>query len=83
MLRLSQPGGTIQYTFAESKVWRDDGRHGKQVFLAGVKSSEAVQRKRDHVIGWTWDVELVTRHAAARVRPMFTFTAVQDTEVKP
>ena len=83
VLRLSLSGGTIQYTFTDAKVWRDDGQHGKQVFLAGVKSSEAIQRKRDHVSGWTWEVELVTRHAAARVRPMFTFTAVQDTEVKP
>ncbi len=83
-VQLATDKGKVRYMLADGKVWRDDGgQAGRQVFLAGVKASDMTPQKRTFVSGWIWEVELETRRAVAKVRPLFTFTAVQDTEVKP
>jgi hypothetical protein len=83
-LQLATAQGPVRYTFNDGNVWREDGGPaGKLVFLAGVKASGMKLEKRTLVSGWTWELELETRRALAKVRPMFTFVAVQDTEVEP
>lgn len=83
-LRVPRADGEVIYTFTGGKVWRDaGGQAGRQVFLAGVSVSEVAREKRGRLTAWRWEVELQTRKAVARVRPLFTFMAAQKSEVQP
>lgn len=83
-LLLKGPAGDIRYQLADGKVWREAGGPDRRlVFLTGVKASAMERDQRSQVAAMRWEVELESRQSATRVRPLFTFTAVQDNEVKP
>lgn len=46
-----------------------------QTVMPRVQQSEMRAESRPHTTAWRWELELQPRHAAATIRPLFTFTA--------
>lgn len=83
-LRLQTPRGEIAYVFKDQAVWREQSGHRAVApFLADVKSSRMEASRREHVSAWIWELELRGRRTNATVRPLFTFLAVPQAEVRP
>ena len=76
-LHLTQRTAAIDYVFADGAVWRRAGADGPLTrFLPAVKSSHMEKDARREVAAWRWNVELLTRGAPGKFRPLFTFEAV-------
>lgn len=67
----------VVYAFHNGQVWRASNPQAKPVpLLRRVRSSEMKMDRRESVVAWQWELELKPSHAKARLRPLFTFTAV-------
>ena len=82
VLRLESPSVTNSYVFTASTVSRRVGTGPWVPILSEVKASSIQADKRQHVEAWQWDVELKPRSKSARVRPVFTFTAVPGSPMR-
>ena len=77
-LRLSFPTGEVAYAFRDNAVFRQALPNTNWIaVLPAVASSVMFVEPRRHVTCWHWDLELKGRQKVARVRPVFTFEAVQ------
>jgi hypothetical protein len=76
-LAIPHKDGRITYLVVSNTVLRctEPGDRCEVVFAA-VKTSDFVRDPRQHVAAWRWELELPSRLKTARVRPLFTFTAV-------
>jgi hypothetical protein len=72
VMLIPQPTGEVVYRFDSPHV-----RRGATVALAGVKQSRMIQERRGEIIGWRWELELEQRRKQGKIRPLFTFMAVQ------
>ena len=73
----------IHYFTRDNAVWRQVADRRPVLMLGNVKNSAMLKEQRQIVAGWKWDVELLTRQKNARVRPLFTFFAVQEKGATP
>ncbi len=76
---IAQPSGEIRYIFKDGMVYRQalSGAVTNPVLvLPSVKTSLMEPDRRTQVTAWRWEVELSSSQKAARVPPLFTFTAV-------
>jgi hypothetical protein len=81
MLRVPRAGGDSTYVFASGELRRSRRGSGEmQVVLSGVKSLEWRREDRGALQVWRWELELESRVLRSRLRPMFTFLAVQSDE---
>ena len=81
---IEQPSGEIRYIFKDGMVYRQalSGAVTNPVLvLASVKTSLMEPDRRAQVTPWRWEVELSGSQKAARVPPLFTFTAVPKKKV--
>lgn len=86
-LRLTADGGVVipkkeadvTYRFTDGAVMRAvSSRNGAvEMLLAGVKESVMHKDVRRHVTAWRWEVELKSAATTAKIRPLFTFEAVE------
>jgi hypothetical protein len=83
-LRLSGERGEVVYRFETNTVTRCVQGQPWIQLLSNVKTSEMQVNPRQKVIAWQWEVELLPRakgyYKPGRVRPLFTFTAVPESE---
>ena len=82
---LSLPRGNdaVKYALRDGVMFRRGlGETNETPLLAGVARSEFVRDPRTNATAWRWEVELAGRQKVARVRPLFTFQAVESTEEK-
>lgn len=83
-LEIPQRGGAVVYRFITNAVLRCAGEPGRyEQVLPAAKECRFEREPRRHVTAWRWDVELPSRLKAARVCPLFTFTAVAPREAQP
>lgn len=76
-LVIPQGRGDVVYQFLTNAVWRwSPGRENPELALAGVRSARMFMEKRERAAGWRWELELDQRRKNAKVKPLFTFTAV-------
>jgi hypothetical protein len=68
--------GEVVYSTDGTNVHRRAFDNPWQITLAGVKASRMELDQRSAVAAWRWEVELAHRQKIARVRPLFTFSAV-------
>jgi Tfp pilus assembly protein FimT len=69
--------GEIIYAFREGRVERKSTVGGWIVLLPKVTASKMEADNRVRVKAWRWEVELSPVNAEAKLRPLFTFEAVQ------
>lgn len=84
-VQLHLPGETnaVIYTFRDGAMFRQaPGEPEAVALLDRVRRSEFVRDPRGEVVAWRWEIELESRRKAPPVRPLFTFQAVEATEVK-
>jgi hypothetical protein len=83
-LHIPQANGPVTYFLVTNLVARCAGSDGRcATVIPAVKHSMFHHDQRGQVGSWRWELELASAMKAARVRPMFTFTAVSAPEVKP
>jgi len=76
---LPQATGEVRYILKKSMLSRQTSAGAATnpvVLLQGVKSSSMQPDRRKDVLAWRWELELNGSQKAARVLPLFTFTAV-------
>ncbi|HWQ92861.1 MAG TPA: hypothetical protein VN673_14385 [Clostridia bacterium] len=83
VLRLEGCGQGHAYAFDNGTLSRRSGSGPWVPVLSNVKNSSMHSDKRQQVVAWRWELELVTRTKSARVRPLFTFTAVPANTIQP
>lgn len=84
ILHIPHQDGEISYRFAETTVYRQAKAEAPwTVMLARVQSSAMQSDTRTHVAAWRWEVELTTKNATSRIRPVFTFLAATSTTTTP
>lgn len=74
---IPQTNGIITYAFARGFVWRaapENTNYNR--ILYGVKTSKIILEARHYVTACHWELELEKPQNAARLPPLFTFTAV-------
>jgi hypothetical protein len=81
VLTLPTKSGDVIYSVREEVLWRQSGQGKAMPVLERVKSSSMQADARQDVRAWRWELELRTKRAQARVRPLFTFIAVSAGEV--
>ena len=71
-------GDDIVYRYFENSLWRSGSRSEDASFLfSKLQRSEMIQDQRGDVTSWRWELELPSEREVARVKPYFTFQAVQ------
>ncbi|MBI2927220.1 MAG: hypothetical protein HYY24_16120 [Verrucomicrobia bacterium] len=81
VLEIPQASGVVSYTFDGRSLWRKTTqRDTAEEIIPGVKASQMQMDSRAHVKSWRWEIELSGRKKIPRVRPLFTFQAVPQTE---
>ncbi len=84
LLRLPHAGGEIAYAFHDGAVFRRALPNTNWVaLLPAVAASMMRAEPRRQITSWHWDVELKGRQKVARLRPVFSFEAVNATAGKP
>jgi hypothetical protein len=74
---------SVVYRVTTNEVTRQTtARTAPLVLLQNVKASRVSPEIRKTVIAWRWELELQSTRAKAKVRPLFTFTAVPS-PIKP
>jgi hypothetical protein len=74
-LTIPHANGPVKYLWRQGSVWREEGARSREV-LSGVANSKMEKDPRRQVTVWRWEVELAGRQRVARVKPLFTFSAV-------
>ena len=74
-LVVPQAAGEVVYEFVDNTMWRQDGT-ARIAVLRQLRASTMQSDARPQVTSWRWEVELMTGKKPARLRPLFTFTAV-------
>jgi hypothetical protein len=83
ILRLPQAGGDVSYAFRDGAVFRRALPNTNwTALLPAVAFSTMHAEPRSQVICWHWDIELKGRQKVARVRPVFSFVAVNQASLK-
>ena len=83
-IRIPTRGSEVSYRFADAQVWRKPNRDAEwSSLLVKVKNSQMLTDARTRVQAYRWELELETAKKSVRVRPLFTFIAVQGTQSKP
>jgi type II secretory pathway component PulJ len=72
--------GWIVYMFAGGSVWRQEPDKLPKEILKRVRQSKMLEERREHVVSWRWEVELLTRKKVVKMRPLFTFFAAAKEE---
>jgi hypothetical protein len=79
-LHLKGEGRSIDYRFAEGRVWRRSDAGPWVYVLEGVRASRMVPEPRGSVNGWRWELELQPQARGSvrpgRIVPLFTFLTV-------
>jgi hypothetical protein len=74
----------VEYQFAAGAIRRRAGANAPWVTVLSRVQTSAMQRiERGSVTGWRWELELAPLEKHARLRPLFTFTAVPSQELTP
>lgn len=85
-VRIETTAGDVMYHTADNVLWRTKGGARAPV-LRNVKNSAMTPELRGGVTAWRWELELQPRAKGGvkpgRVRPLFTFLAVQPRNSKP
>ena len=83
ILHVPQGTNEVLYAFSDGEILRRATPGSLWAKLAPkVKSSRMQLEPRQHVSAWRWEVELKGEQKVARVRPLFTFQAVAQTETQ-
>jgi hypothetical protein len=82
-LHIPHTAGETIYRFMKDGIWRStrESAPGMKI-LSGVKTSRMLKDERERVVTWRWEVELKNAQKAARVRPLFSFQAVNSSDAK-
>jgi hypothetical protein len=80
---LEGSSGRISYRATDQTLFRKTGDGPWAAVLSNIKTSSFQADKRDHVTAWRWELELLPRAKNPRLKPLFTFTAVPATALKP
>jgi hypothetical protein len=84
ILRLPRHGGDVRYTFRAGAVLRQPPGTEKWLpVLDQVKTSRMQLDRRQRAAAWRWELELQGRPRAARIKPVFTFYAVNAANPAP
>ncbi len=87
VLRLEGRTNQVDYRFADSAVYRRAGTGNWSPVLQRVKASSMEPDRRSTVVGWRWELELMTSargsYRPGRFRPLFTFEAVAAVDKTP
>ena len=78
VLRITLPKGRIEYAFEQEAVWRTAENQRRIRVLADVKESTMVLDQRQEVAAWRWELELKTRKATSKLKPLFSFQAAPN-----
>jgi hypothetical protein len=71
------PGeGKIVYRLDGDRILRSEGTNVPVVLLEPVRSSRLAPIVGKHAQAWRWELELASPQKAARMKPLFVFTAV-------
>lgn len=82
LVRMAARTGPVEYQFAAGEIRRRAGTNAPWVTVLSRVQTSAMQRiQRAGVSGWRWELELAPLEKHARLRPLFTFTAVPGEEV--
>jgi len=82
-LHIPHTAGETIYRFMKDGIWRSTGESAPEMkILSGVKSSRMLKDERERVVTWRWEVELKNAQKAARVRPLFSFQAVNSSDAR-
>ena len=78
-LRIPTHDAKVEYEFTDGEVRRRDTKHaGWKTVLPKVNASQMQPGTEPGVTSWQWELELQSAQKKnARVRPLFTFTAVE------
>ena len=80
-LRIPTHDARVEYEFTDGEVRRRDTQHaGWMIVLPKVNASQMQPGTEPGVTSWQWELELKPTQKNARVRPLFTFTAVPAKE---
>ncbi len=80
-VRIPGGAGMVMWVFREAGVWRSRDGQAWELLVPGVKGSEMRAEPGGLPGVWRWELELQTTRTNARVRPLFSFSAVSGTEV--
>src|SRR4029077_19523717 len=82
---LHLPGGRheIAYRFANGAAFRRVDSGPWVQLPAKLRSSVIEQDQRAKLTAWRWELELEARAKAGKIRPLFTFLAVQGQSQTP
>jgi hypothetical protein len=76
-LRITTAQGVIEYRQCAGTLQRRDGVNGAWlVALHRVRDSQMLALTSTPAPAWRWELEMEPAHKRARLRPLFTFTAV-------
>jgi hypothetical protein len=77
-LRIPTEAGDVFYVHLDDSLWRVESENPEPVLLIDkIQNSKMVRETRGDVTVWRWEIELPSRREVARVKPHFTFQAVQ------
>jgi hypothetical protein len=75
--RIATATGIIEYQFTEGALQRRDGENGAWLnVLSRVRASDMRVLPQAGVTACRWELEMEPAHKRAKLRPLFTFTAV-------
>lgn len=87
LVRLKGDRGEVDYRYSENSLYRRAGEGPWSRLLDHVQSSSMTRDRRPNVTVWVWELELQPKaHGSfkpGRVRPLFTFLAVEPSVKNP
>lgn len=83
-LRITSQSGGVDYQFIDGQISRRIGSDGAwSCLLTNIYQCEMKLEQHGSVAAWRWELELKPLRKPARVRPLFTFTAVPERIAAP
>jgi len=77
VLRINGAEESVEYMVADGALLKRTGEGQWIRLLPSVAASTMTSEQRAHCRVWTWEIELASREKSPRLKPIFTFLAVQ------
>jgi hypothetical protein len=83
-LHVQHKSGVVDYRFGENEILRRTAADAPWTsVLTNLSQSKMQQETRHGVAAWRWEIALRPLRKPARVQPLFTFTAVPESQHTP